>query len=177
MVTTNDDRIVELVRMLIKHGGRDKYNVDHVGYNARLDTLQAAIVLAKLNYIDEFNGKRQEIGKQYTHGLKGIGGLAVPGELPGTSHVYHQYTIRVLDGKRDDLQKHLKEKGVSTMAYYPFPLHKMKVFGNGRSKSVGSLEKAELATQSVLSLPVEPLQSREDTMYVIDRIKGYFSDQ
>jgi len=73
--------------------------------------------------------------------------------------------------------KHLKEKGVSTMAYYPFPLHKMKVFGNGRSKSVGSLEKAELATQSVLSLPVEPLQSREDTMYVIDRIKGYFSDQ
>jgi len=93
-----------------------------------------------------------------------------------TFHVYHQYTIRVLNGKRDELQKHLKEKGVSTMVYYPYPLHKMKVFGDGRSKSFGILKNAETATESVLSLPIEPLQSKEDTLYVIDCVKGYFKN-
>lgn len=176
MVSTNDDKTMELVRMLLRHGGKDKYNVDHVGYNARLDTLQAAIVLAKFKYIDEFNNKRRQVGMQYNEGLRDVKGIVLSELLPEAFHVYHQYTIRILNGKRDELQKHLKEKGVSTMVYYPYPLHKMKVFGDGRSKSFGSLENAETATESVLSLPIEPLQSKEDTLYVIDCIKGYFKN-
>jgi dTDP-4-amino-4,6-dideoxygalactose transaminase len=174
IVATNDDKVAELVRMLIKHGGRDKYNVDHIGYNARLDTLQAAVVLAKMKFIDEFNSKRREIAKAYNEGLQDVEGIVLPTSASDAYHVCHQYTIRVLNGKRDELQKALKEKGVSTMIYYPHPLHKMKVFGDGRSKSFGSLEHSETATASVLSLPVEPLQSAEDTSYVIDSVKGYF---
>jgi dTDP-4-amino-4,6-dideoxygalactose transaminase len=174
VVTTDDDNIAEIVRMLIRHGGKDKYNVDHVGYNARLDTLQAAIVLAKTKYIDEFNEKRRKIAEQYSEGLKGVKGIELAKTLPDAYHVCHQYTVRVLNGKRNELQKYLKEKGVSTMIYYPYPLHKMKVFGNGRSISNGNLSHSEEATESVLSLPMEPLQSTDDTSYVVDCIKGYF---
>jgi dTDP-4-amino-4,6-dideoxygalactose transaminase len=174
MVATNDDTIAELARMLIRHGGKDKYNVDHVGYNARLDTLQAAIVLAKFKYIDEFNEKRQAVAQLYTEALQDVSGLTLTQVLPDAQHVYHQYTVRTGDGKRNSIQSHLKEKGVSTMIYYPYPLHKMKVFGEGRSKSFGSLQNAEHAADNVFSLPMEPLQSEEQTRYVIDSIKTFF---
>ncbi|UCH80901.1 MAG: DegT/DnrJ/EryC1/StrS family aminotransferase [Nitrospiraceae bacterium] len=173
MISTDDDRTMELVRMLLRHGGKDKYNVEHIGYNARLDTLQAAIVLAKFKYIDEFNVGRRKIAETYNEGLKGTEGIVLPASLPDAFHVSHQYTIRVLHGKRDDMQSSLKDKGISTMIYYPYPLHKMKVFGNGRSKSFGSLEQSETATESVLSLPIEPLQQQDATLYVIDCIKEY----
>lgn len=115
MVSTNDDELADLIRMLIKHGGKDKYNVDHVGYNARMDTLQAAVLLAKLPYIDEFNSRRQRIASIYNEGLKDLPGLILPLALshlpqagvdspiahspsPAFAHVYHQYTLRVLSG-------------------------------------------------------------------------------
>jgi dTDP-4-amino-4,6-dideoxygalactose transaminase len=174
MVATNDDETMELVRMLLRHGGKDKYNVDHIGYNARIDTLQAAVVLSKLKYIDEFNEKRRKIAEIYNDGLKNVEGIILPKFLPESDHVCHQYTLQVLNGKRDDLQKYLKDNGVSSMIYYPYPLHKMKVFGNGRSISNGNLGGSEEATRSVLSLPVEPLQNVDDTAYVIDCVKRYF---
>jgi len=180
MISTHDDEIAGLVSMLLKHGGKDKYNVDHIGYNARLDTLQAAIILAKLNYIDEFNEKRRQVASVYTEELSGIDGIILPiavGRQPSADvagHVFHQYTIRTSSEKRDDLQRYMKEKGVSTMVYYPVPLHKMKVFGEGRSRSFGSLAHAEEASLSVLSLPIEPLQSMEETLYVVDCIKRFF---
>jgi len=177
MVATDDDEIMEMVRMLLRHGGKDKYNVDHVGYNGRLDTLQAAIVSAKMKYIDEFNEKRRNIAEIYTKELSDVDGLVLPVKnvnMPD-EHVFHQYTISVLRGKRNELQKYLKEKGISTMVYYPYPLHKMKVFGSGRSKSFGSLMHSESATEHVLSLPVEPLQSMADTEKIIDIIRKFFT--
>jgi UDP-2-acetamido-2-deoxy-ribo-hexuluronate aminotransferase len=195
MVSTNDDELGELVLILLRHGGKDKYNVDHIGYNARLDTLQAAILLAKLKYVNEFNERRRSIARLYNEGLKGLEGLVLPiahNPLPPASsessftdslspiasnkHVYHQYTINILNGRRDDLQSYLKEKKVSTMVYYPFPLHKMNVFMNGRSTSIGNLEYAELASQQVLSLPIEPLQEKEQTAYIVHCIKEFCSD-
>lgn len=179
MVVTDDDEIAELVRMLLRHGGKDKYNVDHIGYNARLDTLQAAVLLAKFKYIDEFNDRRRKIAEIYNRELTEAVGIVLPKsyELSAMSHelyhVYHQYTVRVKNGKRDELQKYLKEKGISAMVYYPFPLHKMKVF-EGKGKMWERLDGAEEATQSVLSLPIEPLQSEADTAYIIDCLKGHF---
>lgn len=176
MISTNDDEISELVRMLLKHGGRDKYNVDHIGYNARLDTLQAAVLLTKFKYIDEFNERRRKIAILYQRGLDGINGLILPSESHISDfnyqihHVYHQYTIRTR--RRDELQNYLKENSISTMVYYPFPLHKMKVF-EGRSIIAGTLEHAEKAVTEVLSLPIEPLQGEEITDYVIESIKGF----
>src|SRR3990172_3701470 len=182
MVSTNDDALAELMRMLLKHGGKDKYNVDHIGYNARLDTLQAAVLLAKFKYIDEFNERRRKIAEIYNKELSGIDGLVLPTNNSTTpllsfstsqyydGHVYHQYTIRVNAGKRDALQKYLKDKGISTMIYYPVPLHKMKVF-EGRCKISGSLKGSENAVKEVLSLPVEPLQTNEVTQHITKSIK------
>lgn len=178
IVSTNDDEAAGLIRMLLKHGGKDKYNVDHIGYNARLDTLQAAIVLAKFKYIDEFNNRRRKIAAIYNKELAGIEALILPNALSPKSctddgHVYHQYTIQV--SNRDKLQTYLKENGVSTMIYYPFPLHKMKVFGEGRGIVAGKVDNSEHMAAGVLSLPVEPLQTEEDTMFISNAVKTYFA--
>ena len=172
MVSTGDDETAEMVRILLKHGGKDKYNVDHIGYNARLDTIQAAVLLAKLNYVNEFNERRREIAERYYAGLKGLGGLSLPETLSGTYHAYHQYTVR--SSARDDLQKYLKEKGIGSMIYYPTPLHKMKLFGEGRAKISSQMTHTEKARAEVLSLPVEPLQDNGITEYIIKSIREFF---
>lgn len=200
MVSTNDDELAALARMLLKHGGKDKYNVDHIGYNARLDTLQAAILLAKFKYIDEFNNRRRNIAEIYNKELSATKGIILPmSQEPSPisheptpishepspmsheptamshelHHVFHQYTIRVLNGKRDSLQKHMKEKGIDTMVYYPVPLHKMKVF-NGRCKIFDSMSESEKAVKEVLSLPMEPLMREKEVIMVAKTIKSFF---
>ncbi len=174
MVSTNDSETAEIMRMLLKHGGRDKYNVEHIGYNARLDTLQAAVLLAKLVHIDEFNKRRRNIAGSYNLGLQGMNGIILP-QIPESpsEHVFHQYTIRVKKGRRAEIQALLKEKGVSSIVYYPVPLHKMKVF-EGRCKMGGAeLEITEKMTTEVLSLPMGPFQAEEVTMQVIGAVKAF----
>jgi dTDP-4-amino-4,6-dideoxygalactose transaminase len=186
MISTNDDQTSDLIRMLLKHGGKDKYNVDHIGYNARLDTLQAAILLAKFKYIDEFNERRQKIAGIYSQELSGLERIAIPvnnarnqklndsTSSVSDGHVYHQYTINVNNGKRDELQKHLKEEGISTMIYYPVPLHKMKVFED-RCRVNGDLSQSGQAVNDVISLPIEPLQEEKVTMFIAAKIKDFFT--
>ncbi len=168
MISTHDDRLAELSRMLMKHGGKDKYNVDHIGYNARLDTLQAAVLLAKLKYLDKFNMRRKKIAAIYSKELEGISSILLP-NAASESHVFHQYTIRVSDGKRDQLQTRLKESGIGSMVYYPVPLHKMAVFKD-RSVVGKSLTYAEKAAQEVLSLPIEPLLAKPEIVYVCRKL-------
>lgn len=172
MVTTNDEELAELVRMLLKHGGKDKYNVDHIGYNARLDTLQAAILLAKMEHVDELTERRRKIAEIYSTHLQTTGWVKVPTVQEKAHHVYHQYTIRVPEGKRDALQHVLKKKGIDTMVYYPVPLHRMKVFEK-RCVAFGSLEESEKASQEVLSLPIEPLMCEEEILRVVKAIKEF----
>ena len=168
MVSTNDDELAELVRMLLRHGGKDKYNVEHIGYNARLDTLQAAVLLAKFKYIDEFNERRRKVAEIYGKELAGIDGLVLP--ITGASHVYHQYTVRILHNKRDKLKEELEKEGISTAIYYPLPLHKMKVFYK-RCELAGTLTETERAVKEVLSLPVEPLLIEKEVIRVCETIK------
>ncbi|HOK80417.1 MAG TPA: DegT/DnrJ/EryC1/StrS family aminotransferase [bacterium] len=174
MVATDDDEIADIVRILLKHGGKDKYNVDYLGYNARLDTIQAAVLVAKFKYLDQFNEKRRMIAEFYNENLKEIGHIITPEITPDAYHVYHQYTIRVKNGKRDGLQNYLKEKGIATMIYYPVCLHRMKLF-EGRSKSFKTLINADNITSEVLSLPIEPLMKNEELQYIVSEIKNYFS--
>lgn len=176
MVATNDSELAELVRVLLKHGGRDKYNVDHIGYNARLDTLQAAILLAKLRYLDEFNELRRSVAGLYEDALGGLNGLFLPKASPAADvhHVYHQYTVRVAGGRRDELQKYLNDNQVSTMVYYPVPLHMMKVF-RGRSIVHGNLREAEKAVKEVLSLPIEPLMTDDAIAQVAGAVRRFFA--
>jgi len=176
MVVTNDKTIAEIVDMLRKHGGKDKYNVSILGHNSRLDTLQASILLRKLKYIDKWNKNKRKIAQAYNTELSGINDIILPvahNSLPITP-VYHQYTIRVK--KRDELQAYLKKKEIQTMVYYPISLHKQKLF-DGRVNPVrkfGSLKNSELVTKEVLSLPIDPLQTEEETTYVVNMIKDFF---
>ncbi len=172
-VTTNDEKLAELIRMLRVHGGKDKYNVEHIGYKARLDTIQAAILLEKMNFIDEFTEKRRKIANIYNEGLKNISWLKVPKQIEKSFPVYHQYTIRLINKNREDLQKALKEKGISTMVYYPVPLHKMNVFKNNRMETFGTLEFSEIASKNVISLPVEPLMEENKIWHIVNSIKEY----
>lgn len=161
-VSTNHDQIAELIRMLIKHGGKDKYNVEHIGYNARLDTLQAAILLAKLKYVDEFNVQRRRVAEFYRCELREAKGLVSPQK--NSEHVFHQFTVRLSSDKRARFQDHLKENGVDSMIYYPVPLHKMKIFSGGNSLLSGDLMHSERISTEVISLPIRPLMNEQEIL-------------
>jgi len=143
------------------------YNAFYItGYNARVDTLQAAILLAKMKYIDEFNNRRK-IASFYDEHLKEIAWLKTPEVHKKAYHVYHQYTIRLLNKKRDENQRRLKEKDIQTMIYYPVTFHKMKAFKN-RCECFGELRNAIEATEQVLSLPIEPMYEEEICRKVVE---------
>jgi dTDP-4-amino-4,6-dideoxygalactose transaminase len=161
MVATGDAELAELVGTLRKHGGKDKYNVETLGYNSRLDTLQAAILLAKLPHLDDFNRRRRAVAAAYSEALSALGTVIVPAEAPWGTHVFHQYTLRIRNGRRDDLAKHLKARGVDSAVYYPVPLHRMKLM-DGRCRYSGPQPHAEAASAEVLSLPVEPLLTPDE---------------
>ena len=172
MITTNDEELYELILMLRKHGGKDKYNVDHIGYNARLDTIQAAVLLAKKDYIDEFTKRRRKIAQIYNENLKDIDWIEIPKNSDKAYHVYHQYTIRLKGKNRNKIQQKLKEKGIQTMVYYPVPLHKMKVFQNNGMEVFEDLKNSELASEMVLSLPIEPLLEEYNLKEISSIIKN-----
>lgn len=170
MVVTNDDNIAETVDILRKHGGKDKYNVKLLGHNSRLDTLQASILLAKLKHLDIWNEGRRKVSEIYDRELSGIEGIQIPSSHQECYHVYHQYTIMVKE--RDGFQANLKGKGVDTMVYYPFSLHKQALFKENAIMA-DDLKNAEYAASNVLSLPIDPLQSEEETNYVVTCIKEF----
>jgi dTDP-4-amino-4,6-dideoxygalactose transaminase len=136
--------------MLRVHGAKKKYHNEVLGYNSRLDTIQAAILRVKLPYTDKWNEGRRIVAKTYNQLLVDVPGIVTPEIADG--HVFHQYTIRVLDGKRDQVQKYLTEQGIGSMIYYPVPQDKLPVYkGQYPANPVSDL----LATQ-VLSLPIWP---------------------
>lgn len=172
-VAAGDDGLAEIVKMLRTHGGKDKYDAEHIGYNSRLDTLQAAILLVKLKHVDRLNSLRSKIASFYDENLHDLDWLTTPEIVEGGAHGYNQYTVRIKKGKRDLVRAKLKEKGVTTAVYYPVPLHRMKVFA-GRCRIAGDLVRAEKACAEVLSLPIEPLLRKEELDYVISSLRRIY---
>lgn len=173
MVVTNDAALASLVRMLRQHGGKDKYNVEHVGYNARLDTLQAAILRVKLPNVDAYNSRRRAIAAQYDDGLRGIPSIVTPAVHPAAFHVFHQYTIRVGRGARDGVVEYLTRDGIGTAVYYRTPLHRMALFSGDRSIRMDDLPHTTTAADTVVNLPIAPLQTEEETAAVIASLRAY----
>lgn len=157
LLATNDDALADAARMLRAHGSRRKYYNEAVGYNSRLDALQAAILRVKLPYLDEWNSRRREAAAYYCRLLSGLPGVVLPTERYDAEHVYHQFTIRILNGRRDAVQQALSSRGIGTMVYYPVPLHKLPVYSHLNL----SLPEAEAAAREVLSLPMGPFLRRE----------------
>jgi dTDP-4-amino-4,6-dideoxygalactose transaminase len=168
MVITNDQTLAERVRSLRNHGSKVRYYHDEIGYNSRLDEIQAAILRVKLKHIDTYNEKRHGNAMLYNNRFKGSD-IITPSEAQGTKHVYHQYTIKL--NKRDDVKKKLDDGQItSSMIYYPVPLHLQKAYA-GLGMKAGSLPATESVSRTVLSLPMYPELSEEQISMVVDAVK------
>lgn len=175
-IFTNDDKLAERLRMIANHGQQIKYHHKIIGCNSRLDTIQAAILNIKLKHLDAYCKARYEAAQYYNGQLKGLNGIVLPTELPQSTHVYHQYTIKVLDGKRDELKQYLADAGIPSMIYYPLPLQQQEAFKN-ITRSAESLEIAEKLANSVLSLPIHTELQTSQQDIVIERIKNFFNNK
>ena len=171
LVSTSDPKIAETVQILSEHGGRDKYNVTLLGHNSRLDTIQAAVLLAKLKYVDNWNENRRRLATKYRKQLNGVGDLTLPEEPTGYYHTYNQFTVRTK--KREELQKFLSQNQIGTATYYPFPLHRQELF-KSTTRIAGGLKETERAAAEVLSIPIDPLLTPEEQNYVIKKIKEFY---
>jgi dTDP-4-amino-4,6-dideoxygalactose transaminase len=161
LVVSNDDDVAELARMLRAHGAKKKYHNEILGYNSRLDTIQAAILRVKLPYLNKWNEGRRRVAQTYQELLADIPGIVTPAVVDG--HVFHQYTIRVLGGKRHELAKRLNDAGVGTMIYYPISQDRLPVYLG----QYPVLPVSEALTGEVLSLPIWPELTRETQERVV----------
>ncbi len=170
---TNDDKLAEKLRMFVNHGAKIKYYHETIGVNSRLDTLQAAILNVKLPHLDDFNRRRQEVAAFYDTAFNDVSGIRIPGRNPDSEHVFHQYVMRVKNGKRDELQKWLKEKSIPSMVYYPVALHKQKAFKKWMAEDV-SLPNSERLTEEVLALPVHTEMTNEQLEQIKNGVLSFF---
>lgn len=151
MIVLRDSQVAGTIRKLRNHGSKESYIHERVGFNSRLDEIQAGILLVKLKHVEEFNKERRRKAELYTQLLSDK--VTCPVEKKGAYHVYHQYTIR--SPQRDEVQKRLREKGISSVVYYPVPLHLQEALRFLGYKK-GDFPVAEKASQEVLSLPIYP---------------------
>lgn len=176
--TTNDPALAAAMRMLKEHGQSSRYFYEEIGYNSRLDALQAVILSIKLRYLDTWNGQRGDRAKLYSEFLDRVPGVAVPTELPGAKGVWNQYTIQIKSQEnapnssgnfRDSVRTKLQESGIGSMVYYPLALHLQPVY-KSLGYLAGQLPVAEQVCREVLSLPMFPELSRdqqERTIYAL----------
>ncbi len=175
---TNDAALAGKLKMIASHGQSVKYRHEMIGCNSRLDTLQAAVLQVKLRYLNEYIAARQKAAYYYTENLQNLNEyLQLPVETSYSTHVYHQYTIQVSNGKRDALKAFLQEKGIPTMIYYPLSMPEQPVFNdmNQPGKAPCNFPQSCLLAQSVLSLPMHTELEEEQLYYIVNQIKTFFS--
>ena len=160
-VFTNDDVLAKKIKTLANHGQEIKYQHKLVGINSRLDTLQAAILLVKLKHLNHFTKLRQETAAAYDNAFKDIEQVKIPKRFNKSSHVFHQYTLQVLQGDRTNIVTALKAAGISSMVYYPIPVHKQEAFRNDQSLPI-----CENLCKTVISLPIGTEMSQESIEYI-----------
>ena len=171
-ITTNDDRLAEELRALREHGQSTRYYHPVIGYNARLDEIQAAILRIKLRRLEEWNARRRALARMYDERLKDSG--VITPEIPADirRHVFYTYTIRVAGGKRDDLRKYLGERGIGTQIHYPVPIH-LQQSAEFLGYRKGDMPITEKVASEVLSLPMFPELTDEQLERVADAVRSF----
>jgi dTDP-4-amino-4,6-dideoxygalactose transaminase len=172
---TNDDVLAKKMRMIANHGQEKKYHHKVLGCNSRLDTIQAAILNIKLSYLDEYGASRNKMASYYDEAFYSIEELEVPVRQHNSTHVFHQYTLKVKNSKRNELQKYLSEKGIPSMIYYPLPLYKQEAFHQFVPNDF-SLETTEKLCDEVLSLPIHTEMNIEDMNFICTCIQSFFKN-
>ncbi len=172
-IFTNDEILAGKLRSISNHGMKERYHYDDIGVNSRLDTIQAAILLVKLKHLDEFNSSRRRVADFYDKAFRGCPEIIVPERAGYSTHIFHQYTIRVRNGRRDELKKHLESAKIPAMIYYPGPLHTQKAY-----RSLGYGENDFPVTsglcREVLSLPMHPDMEQEQLDYITFNVLKFF---
>lgn len=169
---TNNDQVAEQIRLVANHGMKRRYYHDAIGVNSRLDTIQAGILSVKLKNLDSYNEARKKAAAYYDENLKGIKEIVTPVRTQD-DHIYHQYTLRVLGGKRDELRAHLESLNIPAMIYYPVPIHLQVAYSYAGCK-LGDLPVTEQLINEVLSLPMHTELDLEQLNYICSSIKSFF---
>ena len=168
-IFTNDDELADRMTAIANHGCRVRYHHDEIGVNSRLDSIQAAILDAKLPHLDEYIAARQKAAAYYDKVFANCEQLLIPGRQPHSTHVFHQYTLRVVGADRDKLREGLAERGIPAMIYYPVPLHQQKAYLDPRYKD-GDFPVAERLAACVLSLPMHTELDEEQLEYITSNV-------
>jgi UDP-2-acetamido-2-deoxy-ribo-hexuluronate aminotransferase len=169
---TNDDALAAKMRIIANHGQPAKYIHDVVGCNSRLDSIQAAVLKVKLAQLDKYAKARQRVAGAYDKAFKNVDGITIPKRQRNSTHVFHQYTLRVKDGKRDELHKYLETKGIPSMIYYPIPLYKQNAFSkywNGKELPI-----TETLCAQVISLPIHTEMDKATLAFIIENVLAFF---
>jgi UDP-2-acetamido-2-deoxy-ribo-hexuluronate aminotransferase len=170
---TNDETYAKKLRSIANHGMKVRYHYDDIGVNSRLDTLQAAILRIKLKYLAKFNAQRLAVADQYDIAFAGCESISTPERMNYSSHIFHQYTIKVKNGLRDELKKYLETKEIPSMVYYPGPLHMQKAYDYLGYKTDDFPVTASLCKE-VLSLPMHPDMEKEQLDYITFNLLKFF---
>jgi dTDP-4-amino-4,6-dideoxygalactose transaminase len=168
-ISTNDSSLAEKCRMIATHGQKRKYYHEVVGCNSRLDTIQAAVLNVKLKYLDDFISARKKAAEYYFTNLADVKWIELPEKSEFANHSFNQFTLKIRNGKRDQLQLFLKENGIPTIIYYPFPLYKQPAFQKFCEAGF-RLEQTEELCNSVLSIPMHTELNTEIQDRIIQKI-------
>lgn len=172
---TNDDNVANEIRSISNHGMKVRYHHDRIGVNSRLDTIQAAILRVKLKNLESYNRARIEAADFYDKKFASCTNLITPKRATWSNHIFHQYTLRIVNSNRADLMKHLADFGIPSMIYYPIPLHSQKAFepyvvhNSSRSFAV-----SDMLAQSVFSLPMHTELDAEIQNYIVEKTLNFF---
>ncbi len=168
-IFTNDNNLANKLRMIVNHGEKIKYHHEIIGCNSRLDSIQAEILNIKLKYLDEYNTNRKIMANNYNLAFNKINQIKTPKVISDSIHVYHQYTLRILNGKRDELKSYLNDLEIPSMIYYPIPIHKQKPYRNNQT-----LKNTDILSDEVISLPIHTELENSNQDYIIESVIKFF---
>ncbi len=172
-IFTNNDELAQQIRIVANHGQHKKYHHSLIGCNSRLDAIQAAVLKVKLQYLDDYAAARQAVATAYDKAFADIVDITVPKRMANATHVFHQYTMKIANGKRDALKAYLAERNIPSMVYYPIPLYKQIAFAP-YYEGKAPLPNTETLCQSVLSLPIHTEMEAATLNYIIETVQQFF---
>ena len=169
---TNDEEMATMIKSIANHGMTRRYYHDHIGVNSRLDSIQASVLSIKLNHLDSYNKARNVAADFYDKELSALTWLKIPKRVPWSDHIFHQYTLVIENGKREELKTYLEEKGIPAMVYYPVPIHSQVAYTQYGFNDDDFRITNDLSNK-VLSLPMHTELSHDQLVYIVEAIKKF----
>ena len=172
-IFTNDDNLADKIYLAANHGQNKRYHHKIIGCNSRLDSIQAEILNVKLKYLNEYNNNRNIMANNYNLAFEAVKEIQTPKIIKNSTHVYHQYTLKILNNKRDELKQYLLKNHIPSMIYYPIPLYKQEAFSKFVEKGFELINTEELS-KSVISLPIHTELENSNQDYIIEKVLNFF---